>query len=70
MSFGLCASPNPRQRSSPLETASIGQNRTGTVSEIVSQRGGGVVKNSGELNQIVIDFIGVFAIFVVSDRTF
>jgi hypothetical protein len=53
-----------------LETASIGQNRTGTVSGIVSQRGGGVVKNSGELNQIVIDFIGVFAIFVVSDRTF
>jgi len=61
ITFGLCASPNPRQRLSPLETA-IGQSRAGTVSEIVSQMGGGVMKNSDGLKQIVLDFIGDFAI--------
>jgi hypothetical protein len=64
--FGLYASPNPRQRLSPLESAivpTLGR----TVSEFVSEKGGGVVKNSGELKRIVIDFIGDFAIFYVSD---
>jgi hypothetical protein len=46
------------------------ENTTGTVSETVSKRGGGVVKNSGGLKQIVIDFTGAFAILLASDRTF
>ena len=67
--FGLHASPNPRQRLSPLETA-IAQKHTGTVSESASERHGGVVKNSGELGQIVIDFTGDFAILLALHRTF
>src|ERR1017187_5490704 len=67
--FGLNASPNPRQRLSPLETA-IAQKRSGTVSESASERDGGVVKNSGELKQIVIDFTGDFAILLALHRTF
>ena len=38
-----------------------------TVSEIVSEQGGRAVKNSGGLKQIVLDFIGDFAILLVSD---
>jgi hypothetical protein len=68
-SFGLCASPNPRQRLSPLETAIL-KKRTGTVSQTVSERGGGAVKNSGGLKQIVIDFTGDFAILLASERMF
>src|ERR1017187_7568491 len=67
--FGLNASPNPRQRLSPLETA-IAQKRSGTVSESASERHGGAVKNSGELGQIVIDFTGDFAILLALHRTF
>jgi hypothetical protein len=43
---------------------------TDTVSEIVSENSGGVMKNGGELSQIVIDFIGDFAIFLALHRTF
>ena len=43
------------------------QMRAGTVSETASKTGGRVGKNSGELNQIVLDFIGDFAILLVSD---
>ena len=67
--FGLHASPNPRQRLSPLETAIV-SNPAGTVSRTVSIDSVGVVKNSGELAQIVIDFIGDFAIFLALHRTF
>jgi hypothetical protein len=66
--FGFCASPNPRRRLSPLESAII-QKRTGTVSETVSAEGGGAVENSGELNQIVVDFTGDFAILLALHRT-
>jgi hypothetical protein len=41
--------------------------RADTVSEFVSEMGGGAVKNSDELKQIVLDFIGDFAILLVSD---
>ena len=43
---------------------------TDTVSEIVSKRAGGVVKNTSGLKQIIIDFTGDFAILSESDRTF
>src|ERR1019366_1012686 len=68
-SFGLCASPNPRQRLSPLETAIL-KKRTGTVSQTVSERGGGAVKNSGGVKQIFFDFTGDFAILLASERMF
>jgi len=41
--------------------------RADTVSEFVSQKAGGVGKNSCSLKQIVLDFIGDFAILLVSD---
>jgi hypothetical protein len=47
--FGLHASPNPRQRLSPLESA-MNLRATDTVSEIVSKNSGGVMENSGELS--------------------
>jgi hypothetical protein len=53
----------------PLETA-VNLRATDTVSEIVSENSGGVMKNGGELSQIVIDFIGDFAIFLALHRTF
>jgi hypothetical protein len=41
--------------------------RAGTVSEFVSEKGCGALKNSDELKQIVLDFIGDFAILLASD---
>jgi len=41
-----------------------------TVSETVSKRGGRVVEYSGELNQINIDFTGVFAILLKLNHAF
>jgi hypothetical protein len=38
------------------------QMRADTVSEFVSEKAGGALKNSDELKQIVLDFIGDFAI--------
>ena len=52
---------------SPVEKESV---EGWTVSETVSKRGGRVVKNSGELNQINIDFTGVFAILLKLNHAF
>ena len=52
---------------SPVEKENVG---AGTVSETVSKRGSRVVKNSGELNQIIIEFTGVFAILLKLNHAF
>ena len=52
---------------SPVEKESV---EGWTVSQTVSKRGGRVVKNSGELNQINIDFTGVFAILLKLSHAF
>ena len=44
------------------------QNHTGTVSQTVSENSAGVMKNSGELAQIVVDFTGDFAILLALHR--
>ena len=50
-----------------MDFPSSRQTRADTVSEFVSQKGGGVAANNGELRQIMVDFIGVFAILLASD---
>ncbi|MDD5139540.1 MAG: hypothetical protein PHY43_04670 [Verrucomicrobiales bacterium] len=52
---------------SPVEKESVAG---WTVSETVSKRGGRVVKNSGELNQINIEFTGDFAILLNLNHAF
>jgi hypothetical protein len=66
---GLYASPNPRQRLSPLETATV-QECTDTVSDTVSAKPERAVKNSGELDWINLGFTGEFVNLLALHRTF